>query len=105
METRAAPSGATASGPNGGFGASGTIGSANELIPGQCFVVVACGTPSAVSDRKVKYSAGSPWATSGEFEVIDSSVCRTHGSPGGWQGRERRRAGAHSPGGYLVARP
>ena len=50
----------TASSRNGGFGASGTIGSANELIPGQCRVVVACGTPSPLNDANVKNAVGSP---------------------------------------------
>jgi hypothetical protein len=28
------------------------------VIPGQCRVVVACGTPSSVSEANVKYAAG-----------------------------------------------
>src|SRR5262249_24889818 len=80
---------AAASPRKGAFGASGTIGSAKELIPGQCLVVVACGSRSAVSDPNVKYSVGEPWAASAGLDVIDSSVvCRTHGSPEGeaWEG-------------------
>src|SRR5690349_25109307 len=48
------------------------MGSANELIPGQCRVVVAFAIPSAVSDRKVKKAVGSPCGLSAE--LIDSSM-------------------------------
>ena len=48
-------SAATASGPTSG------CGSPHTAVPGQCRVVVACGTPSFSSVAKVKYSGGAPW--------------------------------------------
>ena len=49
---------------NGGRGAEGSIGSANEATPGQWRVVVAWGTPSAASDANVSQAGGAPWGVS-----------------------------------------
>src|SRR5439155_60311 len=77
------------------------IGSANDAIPGQCLVVVACAKPTSLSHGNVKYAAGSPCGT--RREVISSQYDASQrdkptGRGGaGWAGGGRGRRDPSPP--------
>jgi hypothetical protein len=67
-------SAAAASGPTSGWG------SPHTAVPGQCRVVVACGTPSFSSLAKVKYRGGAPCGMNPAACVVTAISFRLAGS-------------------------
>src|SRR5262249_61335849 len=63
-----------ASGPTSGWG------SPHTAVPGQCLVVVACGSPSFSSIANVKYSGGAPCGTKPAACVVTAISCGLAGS-------------------------